>query len=120
MSKELQALERAKREHSALNCGFPDVEYLTQIDEIEKKLKELEELENRCSKAGITIDDYFKYLIEETIDNYKKLKALEIIKDKNVDVAWLCGCEKLEDYNKLYQVPNLTKEEYDLLKEVLL
>lgn len=57
----------------------------------------------------------------------KELKALEIIKEKNVDVIYLhyeCNC--LEDYNEYNQTCELdkdeylTQEEYNLLKEVVL
>ncbi|MBR1984467.1 MAG: hypothetical protein IKA31_01885 [Clostridia bacterium] len=63
----------------------------------------------------------------------KELKALEIIKEKNVDIV---GVKKLslEDYNKGVELGDkykpkemkecpykkLTQDEYDLLKEVLL
>ena len=50
----------------------------------------------------------------------KELKALEIIKNKKVDVlSLLCGCN-FDDYNRPQEEKGkLTKEEYDLLKEVL-
>lgn len=51
----------------------------------------------------------------------KELKALEIIKNKDVDVEYFKIKKdkgSLEDYNvRLYD--ELTQEEYDLLKEVL-
>ncbi len=49
----------------------------------------------------------------------KELKALQIIKEKLVDVNWLKGCDVLEDYNWVNNC-ELEQEEYDLLKEVLL
>ena len=49
----------------------------------------------------------------------KKTKALEIIKNKKVNVKWLLNSNSYEEYNKWYDIP-LTQEEYDLLKEVLL
>ena len=56
----------------------------------------------------------------------KSLKALEIIKNKKVDVYWLIeffSAEKgLDDYNNPDFTPKkhrLTQKEYDLLKEVL-
>lgn len=49
----------------------------------------------------------------------KELKAFEIIKKKMVNVEWLLNTENVEEYNEsLYN--DLTQEEYDLLKEVLL
>jgi len=64
----------------------------------------------------------------------KKLKSIEIIKEKRVDVSWLMKCfgfienstneEECDYYNNNYEAYRnskpLTQEEYDLLKEVLL
>ena len=55
----------------------------------------------------------------------KSLKALEIIKEKECDVSWLKYCIEenfiVEAYNSGYPEHNkrLTKEEFNLLKEVL-
>ena len=48
---------------------------------------------------------------------YKMLDAAEIIKEKKVDVEWLLTTENVEEYNESLCI-NLTKDEYDLLKEV--
>lgn len=46
-------------------------------------------------------------------------RALEIIKNKNVDIHYLLTC-KLEEYNTLVEIKNeLTESEYELLCEVL-
>lgn len=52
----------------------------------------------------------------------KELEALEIIKEKEVNVGLLSRCATVERYNKgmCYESRYLTQEEYDLLKEVLL
>ena len=52
----------------------------------------------------------------------KALKALEIIKEKGVNVGLLSRCANAERYNKgmCYESRYLTQEEYELLKEVLL
>ena len=53
------------------------------------------------------------------INLLKKIKALEIVKNKKVDVGFLN--RELKDYNEgLLNKYKLTKEEYDLLQEVLL
>ena len=59
---------------------------------------------------------------EEDLDIVEKeLKALEIIKNKKVNVIILMGCDTIEEYNKHPLTWNkLTQEEYELLKEVLL
>ena len=67
-----------------------------------------------------------------TLDNWKdiekKLKALEIIKEKKVDVLDFTSCANYETYMFFFKLWNwngeyddfiLTQEEYDLLKEVL-
>lgn len=64
---------------------------------------------------------------KEDFDNVEKsLKALELIKNKEVDVSWFKYCLKycendtsaLKRYNKNCDI-EITVEEYELLKEVL-
>ena len=52
----------------------------------------------------------------------KKLEALEIIKEKRVNLDLFYYSKNLEDYNRNITTNNrlLTQEEYALLKEVLL
>lgn len=53
---------------------------------------------------------------------WKFLKALEIIKEKNVDIRWIEVCDTVKDYNKgrdEHLNYELTLEEFILLKEVL-
>ena len=54
----------------------------------------------------------------------KELKALEIITNKKVDIWTFSYCKNLREYHyaisvKYYPQLRLSKEEYDLLKEVL-
>lgn len=86
--------------------------------EIEKHLKDFV-FELEMGK----VDEMFISSSFEIIE--KALKALEIIKKKRVDVRYLFQCKSLRDYNFIYKGTNqselcLTKEEYELLKEVLL
>ena len=57
-------------------------------------------------------------------DIEKKLKALEIIKNKNFDLFYLQDSKDLEQYNDccdhFRNLCYLTQEEYDLLKEVII
>lgn len=55
-------------------------------------------------------------------DTYNKLKAFEIIKEKNVDVLRIKITDSVEQYNehKIKGCRNLTQEEYETLKKVLL
>lgn len=93
MSKGLEALEKAKKRTGLpLNKEFAPVT-IDELDIIEKELK----------------------------DKEKKDKAIEIIKDKRVQVGDLLYSSCLEAYNsgrdKVYR---LFQEEYELLKEVML
>lgn len=52
----------------------------------------------------------------------KDRKALEIIKEKNVDIRWIEVCDTVKDYNKgrdEHLNYELTLEEFNLLKEVV-
>lgn len=103
---------------------------LDLLNDVEKELKEYEEM--KTIKGTTTFDK----AIEDTLINAcpnaaKKLKALEIIKKKRVNIKPLKRCINLGDsyiaYNKMikqecwdYDDRQLTQEEYVLLKEVLL
>ena len=110
MSKELEALERIRKARYfvdfELNANVGE-DYKEELDIIETALKENIELK-KC------ID-----LIGDIETNNKKLKALEIIKEKKVYPSFLLNTKNLEEYNKEV-IQKLTQEEYDLLKEVLL
>ena len=92
---------------------------------IEKSFKELEELK----KAFVSLskeDEKTKKLLSLEIE---KNRALEIIKEKRVDTLLLFRCFELdnlygyshfETYNQELYTQNITQEQYDLLKEVLL
>lgn len=83
-----------------------------------KGLEHLEILENLLELFG-------RFSFDFTVIE-KELKVLEIIKNKNVDVRLLKWCwnnnikDTLNDYNTTYFLDTtLTKEEYELLKEIL-
>ena len=129
--EELKDLKNAFVGHcKELDC---DENYIkvceNKFSKIEKELKRLEELENRCTNVGITIDEYFKYLIvDQTIDNYKKLEVFETIKEKLVvgydesENDGSCLTLGVRGYNGVLLVFYTTfdKEKVDLFKEVLL
>lgn len=90
-------------------------------------------------KPILYLNDYYNFLDTESFENAyghgkgskkyiyevleKHLKALEIIKEKRVDVGWLISCENIKQYNGVIGTAThrlLTQEEYELLKEVLL
>ena len=81
------------------------------IEPFDKITTGLEALDN--------IDD--SYYDDEKEIIRKELKALEIIKEKRVDIGWLIRSEKYSKYNLgVGSSQALKKQEYDLLKEVLL
>ena len=66
-----------------------------------------------------TLQDDFNKLYERT---YKEHKALEIIKDTGIVVQFIKETNSVEQYNAVISgllLKPLTKQEYDLLKEVL-
>ena len=95
MSKELEALAKIKDKLEIWDCSEESnwEEYSTGYYECEEELNIIE----------------------------KSLKALEIIKEKQVEVMGLINSINLNfDYNKIFNLhPQLTQEEYELLKEVL-
>lgn len=106
---------------------------------IETALKRLEEIDSRSS---MRMENIVPHLFEENEElkkrlnemyelrehyhlDQKKLKALDIIKDKQVNISTLFMCFErydLEKYNELvascFDEKSLTQEEYELLKEV--
>lgn len=92
---------------------------------------EIKESEKGCSyvfKEAVKIhENRIEEMLKKSLREWvlknafpKELKALDIIKKKRVDVCWIIEMKNktLEDYNGTH-VYELTKEEYDLLKEVL-
>ena len=78
-----------------------------------KTIEALENIKHYDTRVGLHRDDY------DTIE--KSLKALEIIKEKKVNVFIFLHSGDLETYNDMVEDNRkLTQEEYDLLKEVLL
>lgn len=121
MSKELEALENLRQ--WVLGEYNDDIKERNAYEIVEKELKEYENLQLK-----------HRSMQDAVLDDFKKLKALEIIKNKRVNVRCLTVyCLKLNDTYKDYlDVFNycdncwdlgeilLTSEEYNLLKEVLL
>ena len=123
MSKELEALKRF-RENAKFDTKsdyYLSTKYIDDNDIIETALKEKE-----------TPTETFEQFVGEPSDViYKKLKALKIIKEKNVIISLLKDCSNFQEYNdccnyslkyvfKNFYPIDLTQEEFDLLREVLL
>lgn len=85
--------------------------------------KGLEALDNLRSMVSLSQDCHYKESNKlcDTIE--KELKALEILKNKNIDLFYLQDTTELERYNDACDyyrnLSYLTQEEYDLLKETL-
>lgn len=122
MSKELEAWEKIKNITSSYEQGFhsqlkDDYVYEKEVAIIETALKDYE---RRLALAKEYKD----------INNVgKRLKAFEIIKEKDVDVVFVKRYKTVEEYNNAMDYisknggdfeEHLTQEEFDLLKEVLL
>ena len=84
--------------------------------------KGLEALKQAKERNGLPLGCNFAPITEDEITIIEKeLKALEIIKEKEIDMSDLIHATDYLDYSdgrcKKYWI---TQEEYDLLKEVLL
>jgi hypothetical protein len=120
MSKELTPLKALEDLINFIGSGeIADTHELCEYvakrkDIVETALKRIPMLEKELCFVK-TMED----LTIEAIKD-KKLKALEIIKNKRVDFGYLIISDDLKDFNEgLDRKWKLTQEEYDLLKEVL-
>lgn len=135
-SKELNSWEEVKlyleyvlydkRGTRAIACTSTSGYLQPFIDDVEKALKDYE-MEHTLR---IRLENINYELVREKQENSKKLKALEIIKDYQVDIALLLDCQCEEEYlnrvcNRYLAIQEklgykrLGKEKFDLLKEVL-
>ena len=92
-------------------------EYQEQFDIIEYAIKELHERREMMQRFNEACEPH---IIEDEV--YKKAKAFDIVKKKGLTIWWFKQFNSYEEYkNKGYEdlATELTKEEYDLLKEVL-
>ena len=108
MSKELEALKQFRNQQQGVNVYADEL-----LDIIETGLKRLEEKEHNLKVEMKVNSGLMKRLAKQN-------QALEIIKEKGVDVIWLLETKNVEEYNSsLCIYSKLPQEEYDLLKEVL-
>lgn len=137
MSKELEVLKDI-REHCGKeivkcvwedNAGYSKTITINDLcDIIETALKDYEEYKQVLSDYGFTLVNFREACF--TLAQFrgsgftgieKSFKALEIIIEKNVDIHLLKNASDLNDYNSVIPYEyELTQEEYDLLKKVLL
>lgn len=119
MSKKitpLKAFKKLREQNDFLKeRNIPkEYRYDDELDIIETALKEYEGAKK-----------HIKALNKERIENLLKLKAFDIIKEKQVDVYILLKTKSLDEYNEWYvgiqdDFMPLTQDEYELLREVLL
>lgn len=126
MSKELEALEKVR------NCLYPFAsDNQKAFDVIENALNDNHFYHHIIDKICkyLSIDNSSHRDLVETeneilntiLENENKLKALKIIKEKEVNVFIFLHSGDLETYNDMVEENRkLTQEECDLLKEVLL
>lgn len=132
--EEISLLVDVRKEH--IN------EYLNIIEKELKDYQEIKEIAKHYNWDDITneifsikTDKKYRDLFDSAIINiqedYRKARALEVIKTKRVNIARLMICLSLKEYNKYIfdeyrhdveriQERVLTQEEYDSLEEVLL
>ena len=127
MNKELTPLEALNNLTQYLTGDYRDC--FKELSIIETALKILDQLQ--VIIGAEKIEDLPELALETENDWYsarynlkeaeKKLKALEIIKEKSVNLEFLKCSENYEQYCLICSYGNeISKEEYDLLKEVLL
>lgn len=119
MSKELEASKRIRK---LLENKYGLLIYADDLDLIETALKRLENYEQNEDFNK----DVLNYAFLNEQDKIKKLKALDIIKEKKVNVLmFICYANSGKNGFKMYNQAmeneewRLTQEEFDLLKEVL-
>ena len=118
IEKALQRLESIDNANpsEALKC----LEKVNVCLETKEDYSNWEKQYNTIKQALLKAQEPKQYVDElKLVEN--KLKALEIIKEKNVDVHWIKIINELEAYNedKNSWEKELTEEEFSLLKEVL-
>lgn len=118
MNKELSPLEALKNIKLKLMRSYDNsfgmngnVMFSKKIPIIETALKENERLKI-CYLENLLNEESKEYI-------YKKIKALNVIKAKRVNVRCLMSGWNLWRYNSYKAHENLTQEEYTLLREVL-
>lgn len=97
--------------------------YSYGIKEKENKNGSKRQYGNPITKLGQLEDIEEKHNIKSIDDLDKRLTALEIIREKGIDILEFRATRKAKTYNehtKRVYVKNYTDEEYDLLKEALL
>lgn len=94
------------------------LEQAEKLDEFVKHYDSYRQRISNMSMANSRLVDNIEQLYNELDKAEKEHEALEIIKEKKVNVHFLIYSGCLKDYNYCW-AQKLTKYEFDLLKEVL-
>ncbi len=116
MNEELEALRRLR--NTLLTEAYAQ-DVLPDVEIIEAALKDYEKLKDEYDRLESIYNHFIKQYNQLMKDHSKVLKALEIIKrliNKSGIENWIYETEN--DY--VFADFRISKEEYDLLKEVLL
>lgn len=136
----LEALENIMCFISVDECNFKNqAEKDKCYNIIETALKDYEKLSKQRyviftrthQQKEMFIDEIcksYKEIKVSSLEDEKKLKALEIIKEKNIDVGAIKECVSAYAYNDFKELTEtaivkrekMTQEEYEIVKEVLL
>lgn len=131
MNKELTPLEALKVIRCDIDADIISSDEIECCKIIEKALKRLEEHEKILKDYDFNLANFreacftlAQFRGEGFTGIEKKIKALEIIKDKNVDISYFKYHRvSLDDYNENIAngigIKYLTQEDFNLLKEVL-
>lgn len=93
-----------------------ELEMSYELNTIETALERLDSLD----KENIGLMDKNAELCIEMLRHRKQLKALEIIKEKRVNLEYIKCCDTYEQYKTICSYWNeITQKEFELLKEVL-
>lgn len=118
MSKELNALNKIAgitNYDGGKNLKALGNSHKKEFSLLETALKDYE-MEHTLR---IRLENINYELVREKQKNEKELKALEIIKEKEVNVKCIMSGWSLGKYNSYQAHISLTQEEFDLLKEAL-
>lgn len=117
-----------KKTYDYLHKYNVDAKSQLELENVLRKVQDLESDNNALLEENnelyVELEFIKKQYKELTEGSHQYKKALEIIKEKDVDLRTLKACFKVEcglqEYNKhQYKENELTEEEFNLLKEVL-
>ena len=107
-------MAQMKTDYEKLHAKLGDIAVL-----IEENYEDKEPLKDHVKASRQCFRNYIKDIHSALTQAEKEHKALEIFKNKLVNVVELALAEDLDHYNlEVLNEMELTQEEYDLLKEV--